>query len=617
MNQREEKVSVNRAIRCDGKQFLKKIALSDTLLRSAWRIDALFLVADSIFILNQQNSTFGLIKLNKNCNSAKISQMTQIKKKSLFKSGLVLSLMTFASRIMGLIREMTKAAFLGTSAYADAFGIAFMIPNLFRRLFAENSISVAFIPTFRGYLEEENSDAKHAETQLFISSTLTLVSFLTAIVTVTGIILSRFIVPFFFKSDVDAAILAEASLLTKIMFPYLFVVSIAAFFQGILNGCNIFAPSGFTPVLFNVIVVIITYVLTPQMPNPDGLPQEALAARAMSFGVITGGCFQALFQWPFVKRTGWKTTLTGLKNAFLNPGTKKVVALIVPTIIGMAAYQLNDVVSTALAGNVGTGTVASLQYSLRLQELILGIFAVSIGTVILPDLSGLAKRQKWEEFNNMLTQAIKIIAMICIPVTFYSLVCGKDLISLVYKTKSFDDESVLMTLNVFRFHIAGLFFIAANRILSPAFYAQGNTKIPTLAGIICFGVNIALALALAFPMKGNGIALALTLASAVNTLFLFIFMKKLNSIDAAEIAKKMLVFIVRIISFSLIAACPTYFARPYLLNAFAGHNRFISFGIPVAVCALIFGLLGLLLLIIFKDETAVAIFSKLKQRIKK
>ena len=518
---------------------------------------------------------------------------------------------------MGLIREMTKAAFLGTSAYADAFGIAFMIPNLFRRLFAENSISVAFIPTFRGYLEEENSDAKHAETQLFISSTLTLVSFLTAIVTVIGILLSRFIVPFFFKSDVDAAILAEASLLTKIMFPYLFVVSIAAFFQGILNGCNIFAPSGFTPVLFNAIVVVITYALTPQLPNPDGLPQEALAARAMSFGVITGGCFQALFQWPFIKKTGWKTTLTGLKNAFSNPGTKKVVSLIVPTIIGMAAYQLNEVVSTALAGNVGTGTVASLQYSLRLQELILGIFAVSIGTVILPDLSGLAKKQKWEEFNNMLTQAIKIIALICIPVTFYSLVCGKDLISLVYKTKSFDDESVLMTLNVFRFHIAGLFFIAANRILSPAFYAQGNTKLPTLAGIICFGVNIILALALAFPMKGNGIALALTLASAVNTLFLFIFMKKLNSIDAAGIAKKMLVFIIRMIAFSLIAACPTYFARPYLLNAFAGHNRFISFGIPVAICASIFGLLGVLLLIIFKDETAVAIFSKIKGRIKK
>ena len=120
------------------------------------------------------------------------------KNKSLLKSGLILSLMTFASRIMGLVREMTKAAFLGTSAYADAFGIAFMIPNLFRRLFAENSISVAFIPTFRGYLEEDNSEESHKSIQLFVSSTLTLVSFLTAIVTVLGIIITPLIIPFFY-----------------------------------------------------------------------------------------------------------------------------------------------------------------------------------------------------------------------------------------------------------------------------------------------------------------------------------------------------------------------------------------------------------------------------------
>ena len=543
--------------------------------------------------------------------------MAQIKNKSLLKSGLVLSLMTFASRIMGLIREMTKAAFLGTSAYADAFGIAFMIPNLFRRLFAENAISVAFIPTFRGYLEEDNTEEKHAETQLFVSSTLTLVSFLTAVVTVIGILLSRFIVPFFFNGNTDEVILAEASLLTKIMFPYLFVISIAAFFQGILNGSNIFAPSGFTPVLFNGIVVLVTYMLTPILDNPNNLPQEALAARAMSFGVITGGCMQALFQWPFVKKTGWKTTLTGLKNAFTNPGTRKVIALIVPTIIGMAAYQLNDLVSTALAGNAGTGTVASLQYSLRLQELILGIFAVSIGTVILPDLSGLAKKEMWSEFNAMLIQAIKIIALICVPVTFYSLICGEDLISLVYKTKSFDDDSVQMTLNVFRFHILGLYFIAVNRIISPAFYAQGNTKLPTLAGIICFAVNILLALILAFPMKGNGIALALTLASAVNTVCLFIFMKKMKGMNAVEIAKKMIIFIIRITSFSIIASCPTWFLRRYLTAALSGHNRLVSYGIPVLACAALFGLLGVLLLIIFKDEAALSIAGKIKTRIKK
>lgn len=547
------------------------------------------------------------------------------KKKNLVRSGLVLSLMTFASRIMGLVREMTKAKFLGTSAYADAFGIAFMIPNLFRRLFAENSISVAFIPTFRGYLEDEKSaslDKKteiRSQTQEFISSTLTLVSFLTAAVVVLGIILANFIVPIFFSGNTDASVLNEGTLLTRIMFPYLFVISVAAFFQGILNGCNVFAPSGFTPVLFNTIVVLVTYILTPQLVEIQGmeLPYEALAARAMSFGVITGGCVQVLFQWPFVKKTGWKTTLTGLKKAFSNPGTKKVIALVVPTIIGMAAYQLNDVVSTAVAGKIATGTVSSLQYSLRLQELILGIFAVSIGTVILPDLSTLAKKQEWENFNRMLLQAIRIITLITIPVTFYSLVCGEDLISVIYKKGSFDENSVAQTLSVFRFHIAGLFFIAVNRIITPAFYSQSNTKLPTTAGIISMVFNMVLAVVLSVFMKGKGIALALSLSSAVNTVFLFIFMKKMPSMEYKQIAKNMIFYIIKMTALSVIASCPVYLLRPLLLEAFEGHNRFYSYGFPVLITAAIFLAVGILLLLLFRDETAMAFAGKLKAKTKR
>ena len=536
------------------------------------------------------------------------------RKKSLVRSGLTLSLMTFASRIMGLVREMTKAAFLGTSAYADAFGIAFMIPNLFRRLFAENSISVAFIPTFRAYIEDDKDETSHSNIQEFVSATLTLVSFLTACVTVLGIILAKFIVPFFYSGETDASILTETTLLTRIMFPYLFVISIAAFLQGILNTCTVFAPSGFTPVLFNGIVVCMTYILTPHMANPSGLPQEALAARAMSIGVLIGGCFQAAFQWPFVKNTGWKTTLTTLKKAFTNPGTRKVVSLIVPTIIGMAAYQLNDLVSTALAGKIGTGSVSSLQYSLRIQELILGIFAVVIGTVILPDLSGLAKKQDWTSFNSLLLTSIKIIALITIPVTFYSLVCGEDLISLIYKTKNFDSESVQLTLDVFLFHIVGLLFIATNRVISPAFYAQGNTKLPSLAGIISFGVNIVLAITLSFPLKTQGIALALSLASLTNTVFLFIFMGKMHGMEAKKIAGRMVVYVLKMICFSLIAACPTYFARQYFIRIFHGENRLIASGLPVLLCGLIFALLGILLLIIFRDESAMTLFGKIRNR---
>ncbi|MCI6892373.1 MAG: murein biosynthesis integral membrane protein MurJ [Treponema sp.] len=538
-------------------------------------------------------------------------------KKSLVKSGLLLSLMTFASRIMGLIREMTKASFLGTSMHADAFTTAFMIPNLLRRLFAENAVSVAFIPTFKKYLAKGDDEENRSKTQEFLKATFTLVSFLTACVVVVGIIITPLIVPLFCKkpADPNAADYAmqlktwllkkdEISILTRIMFPYLFVISIAAFFQGILNGCKIFAPSGFTPVLFNGIVILATYLLSPFTSNP---------ARAMSIGVIAGGCIQALFQWPFVHQTGWKICFTSLKKTFSNPGTKQVIALILPTIVGMAAYQLNDVVSTALANRTGEGIASSLQYSIRLQELILGIFAVSIGTVILPDLSGLANSKKWDDFNKMLLQAIKIMTLISIPVTAYSLISGKEIISLLYKSKSFDDESVRLTLGAFRFHIAGLLFIALNRIISPAFYAQGNTKLPTLAGIISFGANIILALILSIFMKGNGIALALSLASLLNTVFLFIFMKKMNSIEVGKVLKGTLLYTLRIIILSVIAAIPTYFIHNLLVKMFSDGGRLLGFGMPVVLSAIVFAIIGVLELIITRDELVKVILKKVKR----
>lgn len=543
---------------------------------------------------------------------------TENQKKSLVKSGLILSLMTFASRIMGLIREMTKASFLGTSMYADAFTTSFMIPNLLRRLFAENSISVAFIPTFKKYLSKEDTLENRTETQAFLTSTFTLISFLTACVVVIGIIITPFITPIFCKQPTDSSSASyaleysawilkknEITILTRIMFPYLFVISIAAFFQGILNGCKIFSPSGFTPVLFNGIVILTTYILAPYTENP---------ARAMSIGVIIGGSVQALFQWPFIRKTGWKICITSLKKALSNPGTKTVIRLIGPTIIGMAAYQLNDVVSTSMANRAGEGIAASLQYSLRVQELILGIFVVSIGTVILPDLSGLAHQQKWEDFNNLLINSVKIITVITIPVTLYSLTCDKELISLLYKNKMFDDNSVALTVGEFRFHILGLYFIALNRIISPAFYSQGNTKLPTLAGIISFISNIIFVLLLVSPMKGNGIALALTLASAINTIFLFVFMKKINTFNISAILSSVFIYTLKILLFSIIAAIPCYFIKPFIIELFAGHNRIISQGCPIIILAIIFAFIGISELAITKDKAFVSIVNKIRRK---
>lgn len=543
-------------------------------------------------------------------------------KKSLLASGLSLSFFTLCSRILGLVREMTKASFLGTSKFADAFGIAFMIPNLLRRLFAENSISVAFIPTFRGYLEDSATSGKDSDefkkTKEFLNSTITLISFCTTVVVILGIAFSPLIIPLFLDES-DSVLTAEAVLLTRIMFPYLFVISLAAFFQGILNGVKIFSPSGFTPVLFNSIVIACTYIFTPLLTKnvADAELRAQMAARAMSFGVLIGGCVQAIFQLPFVIKTGWFCHFTSLKKALKNPGTKKVIALVGPTVIGMAAYQLNDVISTALAGKAGTGIVSSLQYSLRLQELILGIFAVSIGTVILPDLSGLAKTQKWENFNRLLSQAIKIIALISIPVTFYSLVCGKEIISLVYKSKNFNDESVQLTLTAFRFHIAGLFFIAMNRVVAPAFYAQGNTKSPTLAGILGLAINMIFALILIKPMSGGGIALALTLGSLANSVLLFVFLKKNKKIDVKAVVGGTILYSIKMAVLSVIAAVPATFVKNATSAFFAGRGRLVEFGGTVVLTAIVFAFAGILLLLITKDPVLASAKNMVLKKVKK
>lgn len=538
------------------------------------------------------------------------------KSKSIVRSGLLLTLMTFASRIMGLIREITKASFLGTGIYADSFSVAFMIPNLFRRLFAENAISAAFIPTFKDYLAKGDSEENRKTTQEFLASTLTLVTFMTTCVVVIGVLIAPLIMPFFCdKPDAGAADYAvqlekylldksETTILTRMMFPYLIFISIAAFFQGVLNTCGIFAPSGFTPVLFNGIVVVSTYVLAPHTSNP---------ARAMAIGTILGGSVQAIFQWPFVYKTGWKAGLTSIKKAFTNPGTRKVIGLLAPTIVGIAAYQLNDTVSTLIAKHVSFGVASSLQYSIRLQELILGIFAVSIGTVILPDLSGFANSKDWSQFNSMLLQAIKIMTLISIPITAYSLINGNELISLLYKKNQFDDKSVAMTLGIFRFHISGLLFIALNRIIAPAFYAQKKTKLATLAGLVNFGTNILLVLILAKPMGGNGIALALSLASMFNTIALFIFMKKMEAIEVGRVVKGTILYALKMCVYSVIAAVPTYFVHKLTVEYFADYSKIICYGAPILISGIVFAIIGVLELVITRDEIVRVILKKVKK----
>ncbi len=499
------------------------------------------------------------------------------------------------SRVLGLVREMTKAAFLGTSALSDAFTVAFFIPNLLRRLFAENSISVAFVPTFRACVDRESS----ARIRDFLSSMLTVVSLVTTVTVVAGIACTPLIIPFFGTTG------DETVLLTRIMFPYLAIISVAAFFQGILNGVRVFSPSGFTPILFNLTVIGFTWFFSRAAGN---------SARAMAFGVIAGGVAQAAFQIPFVLRQGFRFRFVNPRAAFADPDTRKVLALIGPTVIGMAAYQVNDLVSSILASNAGTGVVSSLQYSLRLQELILGIFAVSIGTVILPDLSSHAAKGDWRPFGDLLSRAMNTIALITIPVTFFSLVNGESLIVLLFKTREFSDESVALTLSAFTWHVCGLYFIALNRIVSPAFYARKDTKSPTWAGIGSFACNITLALALVGPMRGGGIALALSLASAVNTILLFVFLSKSGDIDVRSLISTTVRYALKITAFSLVAGAVIWRAAGIIKAPFAGLSRIPANGIPIAISFAVFAGIGVAFLLITRDPLLASLAGRFARR---
>jgi putative peptidoglycan lipid II flippase len=334
----------------------------------------------------------------------------------------------------------------------------------------------------------------------------------------------------------------------------------------------------------------------------------------MAIGILVGGFMEAAIQFPFVLKKGHKFFIVGLKRALNNPGTKKVLRLVSPTIIGMAAYQINDLVSTALAGRAGIGVVSSLQYSLRLQELFLGVFAVTIGTVLLPSFTENAKTSRWDTYNKQLSASISVISLIAIPVTFFSLMEGQYLIRLLFEGHKFDSDSVALTFAAFTFHMPGLLFIALNRVIAPAFYAQSDTKSPTIAGLICFAVNITLAAVLVGPFRGAGIAFALSFASVVNTIVLFVFLGKNPNINVGSLIKPALFYILKLLILSAIAIVPIYFLSPVLREMFEGYTRIIAYGVPLIISAIIYFSLGLTMLIIVKDKNITGILNMIRKK---
>ncbi|MCK5808539.1 murein biosynthesis integral membrane protein MurJ [bacterium] len=522
---------------------------------------------------------------------------------SLLKKSSYLIVFTMISRSLGLVREMVKASFLGTTALADAFSIAFLIPNLFRRLFAEGTMSAAFIPTLRGYLND--SGEKGEEVRLFLSSFLTLLTLLLTVTVSLGMFFSPQLVMVFGPS-LPGSSFPEAVHLTTMMFIYLGFISLAAFFQGMLNTEHIFAPSGFTPILFNLSFISSAFLLTPYTENP---------ARALAIGIIVGGALQAAFQLPWVIKNGFRFSLISPLKAFRHPGSKKVFRLIAPTILGMGAYQLNIIISTRIASGAGVGVVTSLQYSNRLLELLLGVFIVSLGTVVLPQLTAHVKKKEWAKYGETLSFALKLTAFITLPATAFALLFRTEIVAVLFLSGKFSTDSVNMTAVALLFHMPGLFFIAINRMLYPAFYARENTITPTIAGVLSLGTNIVFAYLLVGSMKGGGVALASTIAAVVSSLYLAISLIRKKALSVGMV-HTIFSYAARMLLFAAAGIVPVLFLKPLLFAFFSGSGgKIISIGIPLTLSFLLYFFAVVAVFALAKDESFLIVYGAIKRRI--
>ncbi|MBN2143659.1 MAG: murein biosynthesis integral membrane protein MurJ [Candidatus Aureabacteria bacterium] len=450
--------------------------------------------------------------------------------KRIFRSAFIVGLMNFLSRVLGLIRSILMASFLGTTFIADAFTVGFKIPNLLRRLLGEGSLTPAFIPVFSEIQKEANHDK--AVESLFLNRFLSLLYVLLMFLCVLGVILSPLLVIFLYafgKQSPEMAIL-----LTRIMFCYLGFICLAVVAQGVLNANFKFAVPAATSVVLNAVIIISPFLLKDLIPeswilaclpctsnllkqNPE-LLQATKAAIAFSIGVLLGGAIQFFMQVPPMRRLGYRFAFT---FDFKDRRIKQIGKLMLPGVFGLGIYQINTLVSDPFVlALLEEGSLAALNYSNRLIEFALGIFVISITTVILPSLSRYVTENNMNAYADLIRSSVRSVIFITIPSSIGLILLREPIVAVFFKSKLFQDESVRLVSTALFYHTLGILPIGLYRIYAPAFYAQKDTKTPVVSAVYSLIVNIILCMTLPRWMGIGGIALASTLASATSAVYL-------------------------------------------------------------------------------------------------
>ncbi|TQV76823.1 murein biosynthesis integral membrane protein MurJ [Aliikangiella marina] len=434
--------------------------------------------------------------------------------KQLLKSGIIVSAMTFLSRILGLVRDIVMTYVLGAEWATDVFLVAQKIPNFLRRLFAEGAFSQAFVPV----LAEYQTNKTVQDVKRLIAETAGTLGAILLVVAILGVIGSPVLVTLFGPGFIGKEQEFElASLMLKITFPYILFISLTAFCGSVLNSVGRFGIPAFTPVLLNVSIISAAIIVTPAI--------EEKTALALAWGVFVAGVVQLLLQLPFL----WKEGLLARPRwGWDSPGVQKILTLMGPALFGVSVGQINLLLDTILASFLERGSITWLYVSDRMLEFPLGIFAIAISTVILPSLSRQHASDDKAEFNRTFNWGLRLVFLIGIPATIGLFMMAEPIILTVFQNGKFGlNDAYLASLSL-KAYIVGLLGFMLIKVLATGFYSRQDTKTPVKIAIIAMVTNMVFNLILFFPLKHVGLALATAISAIVNASLLFINLKRIG-----------------------------------------------------------------------------------------
>jgi len=446
---------------------------------------------------------------------------------SLFKAASTVSLLTLVSRITGLARELLIATTFGASALTDAFNVAFRIPNLFRRLFAEGAFSQAFVPVLAAAKAQEGE----AATRLLIDRVATVLVWVLLLVSMLGVLAAPLLVWAMASGlrQMEAGSAFEAAVvMTRWMFPYIAFMSLVALAAGVLNTWKRFAVPAATPVLLNLAMIAAAWFGAPWLKQ---LGIEPIYALAM--GVMAGGVLQLAVQLLALRRLGllpafgWR--LTDLRAAWRDPHTQRVAKLMVPALLGVSVAQISLLINTQIASHLAPGSVSWLSYADRLMEFPTALLGVALGVVLMPQLAAAKASNDLARYSAMLDWGLRLVVLLAVPCALALLTFAKPLVAVLYHYGAFSERDVQQTTVALMGWGVGLLGVIAIKVLAPGYYASQDIRTPVRIAIVVLLITQLLNIGLVPLFHHAALSLSIGLGALINALWLLLGLLKRGS----------------------------------------------------------------------------------------